>query len=181
MRPMLDDLELPQVQEAAIGEQRALAEHHAAQADGSVVQDLGRHAARVRLWGVAAGPDAAQFVERLTAKFRAGDPVPFTADITAGAAIERMAIADLQVREAAGRPQRWVYALALDEYLEPPPAAPDATVDDAVLGEGRDLLDDLAGALDLAPLFVSGLEPFVGQLEGFLTRLSAFRQASGSG
>ena len=179
MRPMLDDLELPQVQEAAIGEQRALAEHHAADADGSVVQDLGRHAARVRLWGVATGPDAAEFVEKLAARFRAGDPVPFTADITSGAAIERMSIADLQLRESAGKPQRWVYALALDEYLEPPPSVP-ASVDAGVLDEAAGLMDDLAGALDLAPFFVSGLEPFVEQMQGFLTRLSAFRQAAGS-
>lgn len=181
MRPMLDDLELPQVQEAAVAELRALAEHHAEQADGSVVQDLGRHPARVTLWGVAAGPDAADFVDRLGQKFRAGEPVPFVADITADARIERVAIADLRVREAAGKPQRWVYVLELHEYLEPPPAAPDTAVDDAVLGEARDLVGDLAEALDLAPLFVSGLEPFVGQMEGFLARLSAFRQASGSG
>jgi hypothetical protein len=178
---MLDDLELPQVQEAAIGEQRALAEHHAAGADGSVLQDLGRHAARVRLWGVAAGPDAAEFVEKLAAKFRAGGPVPFIADITRGAAIERMSIADLRVRESAGRPQRWVYALALDEYLEPPPAAPGPAVDAGVLDEAAGLMDGLAGALELAPLFVSGLEPFVEQMQGLLARLRAFRQAAGSG
>jgi hypothetical protein len=180
MRPMLDDLELPQVQEAAIGEQRALAEHHAPHADGSVLQDLGRHAARVRLWGVATGPDAAAFVEKLASKFRAGEPVPFTADITSGAAIERMSIADLQLREAAGKPDRWVYALALDEYIEPPPAvSPAAGVDAGVLDEAAGLMDGLAGALDLAPLFATGLEPFVEQMQGFLTRLSEFRQASG--
>lgn len=181
MRPMLDDLELPQVQEAAIGERRALAEHHAPEADGSVVQDLGRHAARVRLWGVAAGPDAADFIARLDARFRAGDPVPFTADITAGAAIERMCIAGLQVRETAGKPQRWVYVLDLEEYLEPPPAAPGPEVDASVLDEAQGMMDGLAGALDLAPLFVSGLEPFVEQMQGFLARLQAFRQAGSPG
>jgi hypothetical protein len=170
MRPMLDDLELPQVQEAAIGERRALAEHHAAEADGGVVQDLGRHAARVRLWGVAAGPDAAEFVEKLSSKFRAGEPVPFTADITSGAAIERMSIADLRVRESAGKPRRWVYALALDEYLEPPPGAP-ASVDAAVLDEGRGLMDGLTHALDLFPILPTGLEPFVSVLQGLLARL----------
>jgi hypothetical protein len=168
---MLDGLELPQVQEAAIGEERALAEHHAAQADGSVVQDLGRHAARVRLWGVATGPGAAELIDHLSAKFRAGGPLPFTADITSGAAIERMSIADLQVREGAGKPQRWVYALALDEYLEPPPTAPDAAVDAAVLDEGRGLTDGLANALDLFPILPTGLEPFVGVLQGLLGRL----------
>jgi hypothetical protein len=171
MRPMLDDLELPQVQEAAVAEQRALAEHHAAQADGSVVQDLGRHAAKVRLWGVAAGPDAAAFVEKLSARFRAGEPVPFVADITADARIEKVAIADLHVREVAGKPQRWVYALALDEYREPPPSAPGTALDDAVADEGRGLMDDLASALDLAPAFLTGLEPFIPILQGLLAGL----------
>jgi hypothetical protein len=172
MRPMLDDLELPQVQEAAIGEQRALAEHHAPHADGSVLQDLGRHAARVRLWGVATGPDAAEFVEKLASRFRAGEPVPFTADITSGTAIERMSIADLQLREAAGKPGRWVYALALDEYIEPPPAVSAAAgVDAAVADEGRGLMDGLANALDLMPILPTGLEPFVPVLQGLLDRL----------
>lgn len=178
MRPMLDDLELPQVQETAVAELRALAGHHATDADGSVLQDLGRTAAKVTLWGVAAGPDAAGFVERLSEMFRAGAPVPFAADLTAAARIERVAIADLRVREAAGKPQRWLYVLELHEHLEPPPAAPDPAVDASILDDARGLADALAGALDLAPLFVTGLEPFVGQLQGFLTRLSAFRQAT---
>jgi hypothetical protein len=171
MRPMLDDLELPQVQEAATAERRALAEHHASGADGSVMQDLGRHGSRVRLWGVATGPGAAEFVGELTARFRAGEPVPFTADITADSRIERVAIADLSVREAAGKPERWIYALALDEYVEPPPSGPDTTVDDAVLDEGRDLMDDLANALDLTPGFLTGLEPFIPILQGLLASL----------
>ena len=42
MRPMLDDIELPQVQEIAAYDRRMLAEHKPPGMDGSLLQNLGR-------------------------------------------------------------------------------------------------------------------------------------------
>src|SRR5262245_24026938 len=104
MRPMLDDLELPQVQEAALSERRELAEHGVAELDGGVLHDLGRRPSRFTVAGVATGPDAAAFVEKLSGKFRDGRPVAFTADVGAGARVDRARIVDPRVEELAGRP-----------------------------------------------------------------------------
>lgn len=177
MRPMLDDLELLQVQEAALAERRQLVEHRADGVDGGVLQDLGRLPARFTVSGIAAGAEAAEFIDRLAAIFREGRPVPFSADVGAGPQIEQVVVADLRVDELAGRPGRWRYLLTLAEYQEPSEPEPAAGVDAAVVDEARGLVDGMAAALDLAPLFVSGLEPFVGEMEGLLGRV---RQANGA-
>jgi hypothetical protein len=180
VRPMLGDLELTQVQEAALAERRALAEHRPPGLDGGMLQDLGRTPSRFTVWGVAAGPDAAGFIARLNERFREGAPLAFTADVDSGARVERVSIAGLRVEELAGKPDRWLYVLTLAEYQEPREPAATAAVDTDVLGEAEGLMDSLAGALDLAPLFVTGLEPFVGVLEGLLGRVRAFNQAAGT-
>jgi len=58
MRPMLDDLPLPQVQEISTNEQRALAEHKPPSMAGSLLQNMGRRPTHLTLWGVASGPEA---------------------------------------------------------------------------------------------------------------------------
>src|SRR2546427_6263143 len=98
---MIDDLELPQVQEIETKDRRTLAEHKPPGMDGSVLQNLGRRSTRIELFGVASGPDARAFVEKLDGKFRAGTPVPFAADIVADAEIQQVLIDDLSVQDVA--------------------------------------------------------------------------------
>lgn len=171
MRPMLGDLELTQVQEAALAERRALAEHRPPGLDGGMLQDLGRAPSRFTVWGVAAGPDAAGFVEQLNERFREGAPLAFTADVDSGARVERVSVAGLRVEELAGKPDRWLYVLTLAEYQEPREPAATAAVEADILGDAAGLMGDLVAALDLAPLLVTGLEPFVAVLEGMLASL----------
>ena len=96
MHPMLDDLELPQVQEITTYDRRMLAEHKPPGMAGSLLQNLGRRPGSLVLWGVKTGPDALAFIEDLNGKFRTGAPLPFVADIIADAAIAQMIIDDLQ-------------------------------------------------------------------------------------
>jgi hypothetical protein len=119
MRVKLDNLELPQVQEVATYDRRSLAEHKPPGMAGSLFQNLmGNHPTRIVLWGVATGPGARKFVESLDGKFRAAQPVPFAADIIAGAGISQMLIADLHLEELAGKPDRFSYILALREFIK---------------------------------------------------------------
>src|SRR5690348_7539938 len=100
---MIDDLELPQVQQIETNDVRRLAEHRAPGQDGSLLQDLGRSSTRIALYGVATGADSLDFVGKLDDKFRAGDPLPFAADIVADAEIQKVIIDDLRFEEIAGR------------------------------------------------------------------------------
>lgn len=171
MRPMLDDLELPQVQEIRTQDRRALAEHRPPGMDGSLLQNLGRGPARVALWGVASGPDAKGFVEKLDGKFRAGDAVTFTADIVADAEIQKVKIDDLRLQELAGRPDRFAYVLTLREYIEPVEPADASALNTSILDEAQGLVDDLVKGIDGAAAFIAGLERFVPIFTDLLERL----------
>ncbi len=176
MRPMLDDLELPQVQEIAAYERRVLAEHKPPGMEGSLLQNMGRRPARLVLWGVATGPEVLDFVEELEGKFRAGDPLPFVADIVAEAKIEEMMIDDLQWQELAGKPERLAYVLTLREYIEPVEPEDTSFLDTDILEDAEGLMDDLIDGLDIGLDFATGLEQFVSPLGDLLTRLVEFNK-----
>lgn len=179
MRPMLDGLPLDQVQEISTYERRTLAEHKPPGMSGSLLQNLGRRPTRLVLWGVATGPEALSFTQKLEEKFRAAKPVPFTAEIVTDAEIEFMLIDDLKLQELAGKPERFAYVLTLREFIkpvEPAEAPPELEAD--ILGDATGLLDDLVDGLDLAPNFSTGLEQFVEPLSGLLARLQEFNRAN---
>jgi hypothetical protein len=173
---MLDDLELPQVQEMATLDRRALTEHKPPGMDGSLLQNMGRRPTRLALWGVATGPDAQRFVEQLDAKFRAEEPVPFVADIVADAEIEQMVIDDLRVQELAGKPQRYAYTLTLREYIEPIEPEDTSALDAGILDDAQGLIDDMIPGLDLGLDFATGLERFVEPLSSLLERVVQFNR-----
>jgi hypothetical protein len=171
---MIDDLELPQVQEAETRDLRRLAEHRAPDQDGSLLQDLGRSSTRIVLYGVASGPDSVDFVGKLDGKFRAGDPLPFAADIVADAEIGQVIIDDLRFEELAGKPERFAYLLTLREHQEPVAPAVTPGLDADILDEAGQLIDEIADGLAALPGLVTGLEPFAGTLGDLLARLREF-------
>jgi hypothetical protein len=178
MRPMLDDLELAQVQEISTYDRRTLAEHKPPGMAGSLLQNLGRRPTRLVLWGVFAGPEAQKQIEELDQKFRAAKPVPFTSDIVADAEIELMLIEDLKIQELAGKPERFGYLLTLREFIKPvEPATASPGLDADILGNAQSLMDDLIASLDIAFDFPTGLEQFVAPLSDLLSRLQAFNQS----
>ena len=176
MKPMLDDLELPLAQEIATHDRRVLAEHKPPGMSGSLLQNMGRRPTRLALWGVAAGPDALDFVEELDEKFRAGEPVSFTADIVAESEIEEMVIDDLQWQELAGKPERFAYVLILREHIEPVEPEDASLLETEILEDAQDLMDDLLEGLDIGLDFITGLEQFVSPLSGLLERLDEFNR-----
>ncbi len=174
---MIDELELPQVQEITTRDLRDLAEHKPPGMDGSFLQNLGRRPACLILGGVASGPDSRQFIDDLYAKFQAGAPVAFTADIVADANIEQMLIDDLQYRDLAGKPERFAYVVTLQEHIEPIDPEDASLLDDEILDEAEGLLDDLIDGLDIGLDFSTGLERFVEPLGDLLERLREFSRA----
>ncbi len=174
MRPMLDDIELPQVQEIATLERRVLAEHKPPGMAGSLLQNLGRRPARLTLWGVATGPEAPEFIQKLDDKFRAATPVPFVADIVKDAEIEQMLIENLKLQDLAGKPERFAYVLTLREFIEPVEPEEASLLDGSILDEAQNLMDDLVDGLNVGLDFATGLEQFVPQLSDLLSRLQAF-------
>ena len=178
MHPMLDDLELPQVQEITTYDRRMLAEHKPPGMAGSLLQNLGRRPGSLVLWGVKTGPDALAFIEDLNGKFRTGDPLPFVADIIADAAIEQMIIDDLQWQELAGKPDRYAYVLTLREYIEPVEPEDTSFLESDILADAQGLIDDLLDGLDIGLDFATGLERFVGPLTELLGKVQQANQST---
>jgi hypothetical protein len=127
---------------------------------------MGRRPLRLALWGVKIGPDAIEFVEKLDAKFRAGQPLPFVGDILADVEIDQVLIDDLQWQELAGKPQRYAYVLTLREHIEPQEPKDTSLVDTSVLEDIQDMVGDLTAGLEV-------LE----QLSAFIPQLTALGNA----
>lgn len=180
MKPMIDDIELPLVQEIATHDRRVLSEHKPPGMDGSLLQNLGRRPARLSLWGVATdepggGAAALISIQKLDEKFREGSPVSFIADISADSAIEKMVIDDLRLQELAGKPAQFAYVLTLREFIEPVEPEDLEALDTGVLSDAAGLMDDLLGGLDLAQTFAENLQRFAGSMSDLLGRLQEFK------
>ncbi|MGB9366935.1 MAG: peptidoglycan-binding protein [Xanthobacteraceae bacterium] len=132
---MLDTFELPLVQSVEGAETEALTEHSVPALEGDFLQDLGRRAARIRLAGVATGTEAGEALKTLREKHRAAAPISFVADIGTATKVDKVLIEQLDVREFAGRPERFAFSLELLEFVPaptptvivppPPPPPPD--------------------------------------------------------
>jgi hypothetical protein len=172
-QPVLDDMELPLVQEITTQDHRALIEHKPPGMSGSLVQNLGRRPLRVVVHGIATGPGALTAAQKLDDKFRAAKPVPFVADIATDAKLDLVLIEDLRLQELAGRPERFAYVLTLREFIKPVDPAPAATIDPAILGDALDRLAGIVEGIAAAQALASGLAQFVPQFTSLLARLQA--------
>lgn len=130
IRPMLDDFELPLVQTLRTEEDQVWVEHGVPALEGSLFQRLGRAPTRIFVHGAAADDQSLSHLERLRELFQAAEPVAFVADIMTATRVTEVLIADLVVREVAGKPQQYHYWITLLEYVptpepvEPPPPPP---------------------------------------------------------
>ncbi len=121
VKPMLDDIELQQVQRIEAEEKESLIQHSVPVLEGDFLQDLGRRASQIKLTGVMLGEEVADALKKLRDKFRAAEPVSFVADIATATKVDKVLIEEIQVRDLAGKPERFAYALTLREFIPPPP------------------------------------------------------------
>jgi hypothetical protein len=182
IRPMLDDLELPQVQEITTYDRRSLTELKPPGMAGNLVQNLGRRPERVMLWGVATD-DALGFSQKLDAKFRAAKAVPFVADIVADAKLDLVLVEDLRLQELAGKPQRFSYVLTLREFIKPvdpvAAAAAAAAVDTDIVKDAVKHVKDLLDVVHAAGALAIELEQFIPIFAEILASILAFSDPEG--
>ena len=181
MRPMLDDLELPQVQAITTCDNRYLAEHKPVGMKGSFLQNLGRKATRIVVWGVATGTTSDDFAKKLDEKFRKTAPVPFIADIVTDSKIDQVLIDDLRLQQLAGKPERYGYILTLREFLKPVAPADASALNTDILDDAKGLVDGIVDGLNIAGAFATGLEKFVSIFSGLLDRTKKANSGANSG
>ena len=150
VRPMIGGWEPPMIERIASLEQRRLSVLPVPGLSGDLHQDLGRGALAVEIVGSLSGDQARDtFLAEVRAKFLAGEPVDFVADIVAESELEQVLIEELRLEEVAGQADSFRYALVLREYTEPPePPAPGLDFGleldpelDLLAGLGLDMLD----------------------------------------
>lgn len=143
VRPMVDGWDVPCIERLDVLEERRLARLPVPGLAGDLVQDLGSAGLRVAVEGSLHGDEARDgFLETLREKFRAGEPVPFVADITTAAELDLVLVESLTVAEVAGSADTFRYRIVLQQYVEPP--APPAPLDELGLDLDAEL-DGLAG------------------------------------
>jgi outer membrane protein OmpA-like peptidoglycan-associated protein len=179
-RPMLDTFALPLAQTVDGTESEALEEHRVPALEGDFLQDLGRRAARFKLSGVAAGSSAGSDLKTLREKHRAATPVAFVADIATATKINQVLIEALDVRELAGKPERFEYSMDLVEYVpapvpqdEPVPIPPIKPVLDASLQVTVIVDDDPVFDFSKATVTVAGNKDDGTQITTTLTNRAA--------
>jgi hypothetical protein len=143
VRPMIDGWDVPCIERIEALEHRRITRLPIPGLQGDLVQDLGGHGLRVAIEGSLQGDETRDaFLDTLRGKFRAGQAVPFVADITTASELDQVLVESLQVAEVAGSPDSFRYRIVLQQYVEPPAAPP--AVDELGLELGAEL-DGLAG------------------------------------
>lgn len=142
-------IDLTGVQAIVTDEGRRWVEQHIPGRPGSLFQELGRSAVRIQLEGLLLGDTALETLEQLRAAQTDAQPVPFTADVTAGMDFTDVLIDSLHVRQMAGFRGRYWFRLLVREHVEepPPPAETASAVDSAVEEDAAAWAD---GAVDAA-------------------------------
>lgn len=120
-KTVLGELELPLAQCIDVEDAQGLVRHAVPGLDGDYFQRTGRRAARVAVTGVVTGPEAREGLEALRDRLRGAQPVDFVADVATATRVTRVLVERLDVRELAGRPERFEYAFVLREFVPPPP------------------------------------------------------------
>jgi hypothetical protein len=177
---VLGGLELPQVQRIVVDEDQVFARHQVASLEGDFLLGLARRASRLMLAGVLTGSEAGQGLRDLRERFRAAEPVQFTADIATATRVDQVLIQELTIRELAGKPERYEYEVTLRQYLPPPQPQteappPPADVDDAAR---RDAQQATAQQVDQTAAGVGGLDVQVANPTGDYSALAVLVQGS---
>jgi hypothetical protein len=175
---MIDDWELPCIERVELVEWRRLATLGVPGLAGDLHQDLGASSLTVAITGSLAGDDRRSgFLEKLQEKFRAGDPVPFVADIVDSSELEDVVVVGFEVIETGDWADAVRYRIVVRQYVEPPAppsGLPELSLDD-VAG-----LEDLAGglldALDL-PGLLGGVPSLADPTEAIRPALLSARGA----
>lgn len=178
---MIGEWELPCIEQVELLESRRLARLGVPGLDGDLHQDLGRQSLTVAITGSLSGAEARTgLLTELQAAFRAGEPLPFVADIVDSSELENVLITQFEVTETA----EWVdavrYRVVLRQYVEPPePPSPFGDLELDLLDDLMDLAGGLLDGLDLAgllggvPALADPSEPLKPALDGVRSATAA--------
>jgi len=113
-------IELIGLQEVYTEDTQALVELRGPGQAGGVFQDLGREPVTVVMSGILFGEESGAALEELRQAQQKARPLPFAAEVIAGAEFTDVMILDLRVRQLAGARGRYSFFLRVREHTEAP-------------------------------------------------------------
>jgi hypothetical protein len=187
VRPVLGDWEVPRVSRIEAAQQRRLVELPVPGRVGSLYQDLSSAPARIAIHGSIFGDeDRSEFFEEVRAKFQAGEPVTFVADIVTATEVQYVVIETLDVVESGSRPDELTYFIVLRESPPPPPPPnPLGALDAGLLDDMGSFPDTITGALDVidglgsVPDLADPTPPLTSAVSGVTEAVSTLESALG--
>jgi hypothetical protein len=120
MAVRIGKIELTGLQKVHTEDARSLVQQRGPGQQGSVFQDLGREPVTLILEGILLGEDTQAGLEELRQAQQKAQPLPFAADVIAGADFTDVLIEDLRVRQIAGYANRFWFYIKIKEHTEPP-------------------------------------------------------------
>ncbi len=116
-------IDLIGLQEVYTEDSQALVELRGPGQAGGFFQDLGREPMTVVMSGILFGEEPSAALEELRQAQQEARPLPFAADVIAGAEFTDVLILDLKVRQIAGARGRYSFFLRVREHTEAPEPA----------------------------------------------------------
>jgi hypothetical protein len=150
VKPLLGDWEIPNITGLETLERRNLAELEVPGRVGSLFQDMNAAPTKIAIRGSLFGDDRRdEFLAEVRAKFKAGEPVTFVADILTATEVQYVLIESMQFAESGAAPDETSFMVLLRESPPPPPPPdPLGGLDAGLLEQAGSLVDSVAGALD---------------------------------
>jgi len=112
-------VEIRSVHNVSISGNRAIVEHRIPGSSSNVLQDMGRWPVKIWFEGDFYGERAKDSLQELWAKFKDGEPVSFSSDLSMIADVTKVLIEEFTLQTAVGAPNRYRYRMVLREYVPP--------------------------------------------------------------
>ncbi|HEY1248094.1 MAG TPA: hypothetical protein VGE97_03820 [Nitrososphaera sp.] len=169
--------ETSSVKRIGIIDDRRIIKHSVPGGYGTVFEDRGKESARLLIEGQFVGEEAMNGISSLRKKYKKGEPLNLTSDVSLLSNINKVLIEDIRIQMSSSVQMSYDYELILREYVEPPkkpsvlPPSQKAEALKDVSSTATDVLQDLKQGAESASQELKGLGETGSEVAGELQKL----------
>ena len=112
--------ETSSVKRIGIIDDRRIIKHSVPGGYGTIFEDKGKESARLLIEGQFVGEEAINGITSLRKKYKKGEPLNLTSDVTLLSNISKVLIEDIRIQMSSTIQMSYDYEMILREYVEPP-------------------------------------------------------------
>lgn len=169
--------ETSSVKRIGIIDDRRIIKHSVPGGYGTVFEDRGKESARLLIEGQFVGEEAMNGITLLRKKYKKGEPLNLTSDVSLLSNINKVLIEDIRIQMSSSGQMSYDYELILREYVEPPkkpsvlPPSQKAEALKDVSSNATNVLQDLKQEAESASQELKGLGEAGSEVAGELQKL----------